>query len=238
MAGLWVLPSDLPNGLDTSYEALAACEAASFILWGLSGRKFSGLQLVTERYGHTFPGVTMRMAQLGLLYASVSEASLAFPSFAADFSNRLRLRGRPIRSIDSVTSVATGLEISSDRYSLENHTTVVFSFALVEEVEITYTYGTPAPAAGRMAARTLAEQFAMLWGGQEDKCALPDRVTNVTRQGVSWVLLDNQDFIAELRTGIYSVDLFLKTVNPHKATRPAKVFSPDVPRGRRPNPLG
>lgn len=238
MAGLWVLPEELPNGLDTSAEALAACEAASYLLWGMSGRKFSGLTIVTERYGRSFPGVSLYLSELGALYTSIHDIRSAFPDLAAEFSNRLRLRGRPVRSIDSIISVASGLEISSDHYTLEEHTTVVFDFALVEEIEVSYTYGTPPPTAGRMAARTLAEQFAMLWGGQEDKCSLPDRVTNVTRQGVSWVLLDSQDFIAELRTGIYSVDLFLKTVNPHKATRPAKVFSPDVRRGRRPNPLG
>jgi hypothetical protein len=81
-------------------------------------------------------------------------------------------------------------------------------------------------------------EFAKLWAGDDD-CALPQRVTSISRQGVSYTLLDSQDFIDDLRTGLYAVDLFLKTVNPDKARRKSRVFSPDVPRARRytPKPL-
>jgi hypothetical protein len=86
-----------------------------------------------------------------------------------------------------------------------------------------------------MAARTLAMEFAKLWAGDED-CALPQRVTSISRQGVSYTLLDSQDFIDDVRTGLYAVDLFLKTVNPDKARAKSRVFSPDVPRARRYTP--
>ena len=68
---------------------------------------------------------------------------------------------------------------------------------------------------------------------------MPQRVTSISRQGVSYTVLDNQDFIDELRTGLYVVDLFLKSTNPDKARAKARVFSPDVPRARRhvPKPL-
>jgi hypothetical protein len=91
---------------------------------------------------------------------------------------------------------------------------------------------------GRMAARTLAIEFVKLYSGDDD-CALPQRVTSISRQGVSYTLLDSQDFIEEMRTGIYMVDLFLKSANPDKARTKARVFSVDVPRGRRytPKPL-
>jgi hypothetical protein len=39
-----------------------------------------------------------------------------------------------------------------------------------------------------------------------------------------------------MRTGVYAVDLFLKSVNPDGAKRRSKVFSPDVPRARRYTP--
>jgi hypothetical protein len=89
--------------------------------------------------------------------------------------------------------------------------------------------------AGRMAARTLALEFAKLWAGDDD-CALPQRITSVSRQGVSYTILDQQDFIDELKTGLYAVDLFLKSVNPDKARAKAKVFTPDVARARRYTP--
>jgi hypothetical protein len=81
----------------------------------------------------------------------------------------------------------------------------------------------------------MALEFAKLWAG-DDSCALPQRVTSVSRQGVSYTILDNQEFIAELRTGLYAVDLFLKVANPDNARRRSKVFSPDQPRARRYNP--
>lgn len=61
-------------------------------------------------------------------------------------------------------------------------------------------------------------------------------MTSVSRQGVSYTILDNQEFIEELRTGLYVIDLFLKTVNPDNARRKSKVFSPDQPRARRYTP--
>jgi hypothetical protein len=76
-----------------------------------------------------------------------------------------------------------------------------------------------------------AIELIKLWEG--DDCALPDRVTSVSRQGVSYTILDNQDFLENFRTGIYVIDLFLKTANPAKALAPSKVFSPDIPRARR-----
>ena len=58
-------------------------------------------------------------------------------------------------------------------------------------------------------------------------------MTSVVRQGVSYTVLDNQDFIDELKTGIYAVDLFLRVANPDRARARARVFSPDVARARR-----
>ena len=60
----------------------------------------------------------------------------------------------------------------------------------------------------------------------------PQRVTQVSRQGMSWTLLDPQDFLDKGRTGIYQVDLFLSTVNPRRRRLRSRVFSPDVPRGK------
>jgi hypothetical protein len=50
---------------------------------------------------------------------------------------------------------------------------------------------------------------------------------------VTYTVLDSQDFIDDLRTGVYAVDLFLKTANPDKARARSRVFSPDTPRARR-----
>jgi hypothetical protein len=237
MSGLWITPDDLPDNLAASEFAVEACEAASFLLWGMSGRKFSGLTTVTEKYGKQLYEIESRIINLALSSTDLVGIRSSLPEFSGNLHNTIRFRGRPVVSVESVVAVSSGIAYDPASYSLENHSTLVFNTFITDEVEITYTYGQRPPAAGKMAARALATQFSLLWGGREDECELPARVVSVNRQNVSWVLLDNQDFISELRTGVYAVDLFLKTVNPDGARQRAKVFSPDVKRGRRKNPL-
>jgi hypothetical protein len=147
---------------------------------------------------------------------------------------RIRLRGRPVVRVIALRN-KVGTIIDPSKYYLVDHSTIHVSAGTPWtpcNTEITYEYGTPVPVAGRMAARTMALEFAKLWAGDDD-CALPQRITSISRQGISYTILDNQEFIDELRTGLYAVDLFLKTTNPDNARRKAKVFTPDVPRARR-----
>jgi hypothetical protein len=147
---------------------------------------------------------------------------------------RIRLRGRPVVRVIALRN-KVGTIIDPSKYYLVDHSTIHVAAGTPWtpcNTEITYEYGTPVPVAGRMAARTMALEFAKLWAGDDD-CALPQRITSVSRQGISYTILDNQEFIDELRTGLYAVDLFLKTTNPDNARRKAKVFTPDVPRARR-----
>jgi hypothetical protein len=151
--------------------------------------------------------------------------------------SRIRLRGHHVTKIHTVRN-RQGDILDPSSYYLVDHSVLQATEGVPWtpcNVEITYTYGAPVPAAGKMAARTLAIEFAKLWAGDDD-CALPQRVTSISRQGVSYTLLDSQDFIDDLRTGVYAVDLFLKSVNPDKARRKSRVFSPDVPRARRYTP--
>ena len=83
-----------------------------------------------------------------------------------------------------------------------------------------------------MAAIEMANQMVLL-ETDPDACLLPDRVTSISRQGVSFTILDPQNFLKEGRTGLYNVDLFIKSVNPVNALKKAKIFSPDVPKGIR-----
>jgi len=47
---------------------------------------------------------------------------------------------------------------------------------------------------------------------QGKTCALPERITNITRQGVSWSILDPQDFLDKGFTGMSRVDNWLGPV--------------------------
>jgi len=244
---LWVQPSELGDYANTEF-AQEACETASYLMWTMSGRKFSGETTVTERYTCTLRNnrlgasskTTSAVLFGGDVYDIPSGDYEEYSELTADGmspESRIKLRGRPVTKIHSIRN-KTGLILDPSSYYLVDHSTIHIVAGTPWtpcNTEITYSYGSLPPVAGRMAARLLALEFAKLWAGDDD-CALPQRITSVSRQGVSYTILDQQDFIQELRTGLYAVDLFIKSVNPDGARAKAKVFSPDTPRARRYTP--
>lgn len=230
--GLWVQPEELGDLADTEF-AYEAARTASYILWALSGRKYAGVQMVTERYGaHIVPKNMWKSQWYSTTIDSVREFAATVPPLSL-VNTSIRLRGTPVNEIHSIRIADTGEVLNPDTYYVVNHSLLRFRSTLLQNIEVTYSYGFPPPIAGKMAARDMAINFARLWGGHEEDCTFPDRVQSVTRQGVSWVLLDNQDFIAQFRTGIYAVDLFLKATNPDNARARAKVFIPGATRAEK-----
>lgn len=247
MSNLWITPEELGDYAETEF-AYEAAKAASYLLWALSGRKYSGVTTVTERYvcaGRTYrygPALDNNKAILvdGDVYNFFSDDLDFYEDMTSDgmtSTSRIRLRGRPVTKVHTVRN-RVGAVIGPDKYYLVDHSTLQSVVGVPWSpcnVEVTYSYGVEPPTLGKMAARTLAIEFAKLWSG-DDTCALPQRVTSISRQGVSYTLLDSQDFIDEMRTGLYAIDLFLKSVNPDKARAKARVFSTDTPRARRSTP--
>lgn len=246
MSNLWVTADELDQYADSEY-AYEAVKAASQLLWSLSGRKYSGTVTVTEKYicasrayrlGQSSRNYTAELVQ-GQIYNIPFDEFDDYAEMTTDGmspSSRLRLRGRPVQKIHSVRD-RTGQIVSPSRYYLVDHSTLQARSGVPWtpcNIEVTYSYGSPPPALGKQAARVLATEFVKLWNG--DECDLPSRVTSVARQGVSYTILDNQDFIDDMRTGLYVVDLFLKSANPDKARAKARVFTVDVPRARRMDP--
>lgn len=97
------------------------------------------------------------------------------------------------------------------------------------DITVDYTYGSPPPPDIQRAINILAEQFAIADTGAA--CSLPERVTSVNREGVSWTLIDPQDFLDNGRTGIYYVDLVIKAYAGTRAR--SSVMSPEIPVPRR-----
>jgi hypothetical protein len=246
-SGLWISPDELGDYSNTEY-AYEAASAASYLLWSMSGRKFTGPTTVTERYACVLrnnrlgPSTKTNSPVLfgGDVYNIPSGDFDEYSELVADGmspESRIILRGRPVTKIHTIRN-RLGKYIDSSQYYLVDHSTVQISAGTPWtpcNTEITYTYGAPIPLAAKMAARKLAIEFAKLWS-DDPTCALPQRVTSITRQGVSYTVLDQQDFIDELKTGMYEIDLFLKTVNPDKARAKARVFSVDNARARRYTP--
>ena len=241
MANLWVVPEELEDD-SRSPHAYEACKAASYVLWAFSGRKYHGTRTVTERYEcpcRSSMEIQPYLDGSGNIYNRVGglNEQSAYSNIGCGCAGtiggqhmRLRLRGTPVRSVEQVKRGDTVLDPST--YKVVNSSLLQLQGAGdVCGLEVTYTYGVTVPVAGRRAARKLASELVRGWSGED--CDLPDRVTNVSRQGISFTVIDPQDFLDDGRTGIYEVDLFLRAVNPDKARKPARVFSPDLPKAIR-----
>lgn len=247
MSNLWVDTEELGIYADSDY-AYEAVKTASYMLWAMSGRKFSGTTTVTERYVSVYdPYLRAGSSRLSysptLINGRVENlpqggfGSASHHDFQGDGTSsyqRVRLRGRKVVRVHALRT-GDGDIVDPNTYYLADHSTIYGTPNATwtpSNVEVTYTYGSPPPTAGRAAARMLAIELVKLYEG-DDTCALPQRVTSVARQGVTYTVLDSQDFIDDLRTGLYAIDLFLKTANPDKARARSRVFSPDTPRARR-----
>lgn len=221
MTSAWVTAEDLED--PTLADAEEAARAASSIMWALSGRKFTGTVVVTEEYSCS-----------GRAICSASAYRRYAPACSVHQQNRVTLRGKPVRSVYEVVEApgrANARIIPASEYQIINRAYLRPAYGAswrpCSTLQITYEYGAEIPEFGKRAARVLANELvkARL---DPDSCALPDRVTSVSRQGISMTILDPQDFLDGGRTGLYEVDLFLKAVNPDKARKRARVFSPDL----------
>lgn len=220
MAALWITEDDLSD--PTSPDAREAARAASMVLFALSGRKYGGINEITEIYEPA--GCNHRQ-------------NAACGCFGR--RDRLRLRYFPVRSVESVVrdwESANSYTVPDTEYDIVDRTylrpTRSATWSPRNNLMITYTYGTAVPEMGLRAARILGNELLKA-RCCPDECALPDRVTSVSRQGVTFAILDPQDFLKDGRTGLYEVDLFLKATNPDNARMRSRVFTPDTPRASR-----
>lgn len=222
---------------DSPY-AQEAVESASHILWLLSGRKYGGRHSTVETYCTVRNGWGLRDDNPGMLTIANPALwngeirNIACGSCGGSCGVNLRLRGTPIVQVSEV--LVDGAAQNLDDVLVHDYAEVSPAsgcWGPCSEITVSYMYGVAPPASGIHAATELANQY--LWAATDDpQCSLPQRVTSVSRQGVSWTLLDQQDFLEQGRTGIYVVDLFLKATNPYNAKMRPRVFSPDIPRAR------
>lgn len=98
---------------------------------------------------------------------------------------------------------------------------------------ITYESGTAVPPEGKIACIALACDVGRLLLGSNTACTPPERVTSITRQGVSLSRLDPAEFIKEGLTGVRITDLWLGSLNARRKRRRASIAGPDNIRGAR-----
>lgn len=145
-------------------------------------------------------------------------------------SRLIFVSGRPIIEVHSVT--IDGEVVDPADFAVSNRSAIRIAQTVRvpvirgkrADVEVDYTYGVyDLPEVMERAVAALAAEILAADTGST--CRLPERVTNISRQGVSWTLIDPQDFLDSGRTGVYEVDLAIKVMNPSKAKARARIFT-------------
>lgn len=95
-----------------------------------------------------------------------------------------------------------------------------------EDFAVTYQRGEPVPPMLNIALGDLVCEYAKACAGQA--CALPARVTSVTRQGVSVDFADPKQLPDFGLTNVASVDRVVALLNPHGLMQAPVVMSPDT----------
>jgi hypothetical protein len=229
MAVQWLTVADTFD--PTSKFAPSAVEYASFLMHNLTAGKFPGIHTSTESYTAQIPTVIPRSPQM------VQGQIFNLPIRVASPVN-LYLRHSPVLSVDQITQ--GGVTLDPSTYSIRNNAYlrrnggIPWMLDPVNELLITYTWGTNPPPSGVRAATRLANELILNDMGSPE-CALPQRLMTVNRQGLSYSFVDPQQFLDNGKIGIPEIDFFLAAVNPNKSKKRAKVFLGDRPRGEKIN---
>lgn len=239
----WATPADVPAAIRTELgladdQLAVQLMRASELLWMLTGRVWYGIGCHEEVTLRSLPTSAPWRGDW-ITHSSWGECPCWMTSGSVvdhiAQPRRVKLPRSPVQAITSVT--VEGVLLDPTAYRL-NHAGVLERTdgglwqVCAGETVIVYTYGEAPPAGGRDAAVTLGVEFARDFHGIAG-CRLPSNVTSLTRQEVTTTYADPNDFLEKGLTGLRSVDLWVKAINPQGRPQRARVYSPDVPRTNR-----
>jgi hypothetical protein len=248
LCSAWAAFADIPESIRAELPLSEAQWAtplmiASEILWALSGRRWYGADCLEEAYLRSTPPrpgtgswpYHSSWGDCGCWTSAQWIGGYPVEAFLGQWSHveavyAVKLPRDTVTAITAVTIngnpfTSYNLTRSGWLERVDGNSWDVCSGATV----VTYRHGEPPPIGGVQAAVTLGVEIArdMYNTG---KCRLPKRVSTVTRQGVTVDIVDSLDVLKEGGTGLTSVDLWLRSVNPEARPHRAGVWSPDMPR--------
>lgn len=198
----WLTVDDLPAACADADPSAAegAILVASEVLYHLSGQQFAGVCSTTSEVGAHDHGCV----------CGTREATVLLGGFPVVDVAAVAIDGEPL---------VAGVDFQLvDRRYLRR---LAGRSWPCSGIVVTFSWGRQPTAMGVRAAGALACELLALDSGGD--CRLPERVTSVTRQGVSAIILDPMAFLDKGKTGLYVVDLFLSAVNPGRLMRAATV---------------
>lgn len=230
-----------------------ALQFATFILWAATGRQFGLCTVQVRPVRHrtippylTYPamydpwGGDGGTFSWGLLASGGGTQLVNFAESCDGSPPEILLPG-PVNAVSSVS--IDGVVVSPTVYRLDGDRLVrqdgnawpvtqdlTKPLGQVDTWSITYVRGVPVPAVVNSAAGLYACQVAKARTG--GTCVLPNRVTSITRQGVSVQLVSINDYLEKGLTGVADVDQLILAINPSHARARGRVLSQDVQRFR------
>jgi hypothetical protein len=236
----------------------SALQAASELVWNLSGQRFGLCTQVLRPcrrecqgmpwpyadnvWPYTTPGMTYPLP----VWWNGQWLNLTCGSCSSDCScgtvEEVVLPGGVYQILQILVD---GVELSPSAYRLDDNRIVVRidggTWPLCNDLNkedtevgtwsITAQWGEPLPEIGKLAVGQLACEFGKYLSGQS--CALPQAVTSLSRQGISMQFGDIEEALQEGHLGLQWVDMFLATYNPGGLRARSQVYDVDGPNFRR-----
>jgi hypothetical protein len=242
----WASTADLPSTVLDLHSPVQWClylEQATDILWSLSGRRWSGPPVSATA---VLRAATPRMGEPGWPYhqswgqcACYLGTAILGPQWSLDVHSHhepvsVRLPHDDVTTISTVTVDGAAFTAWQLDGSWLTRTDGRGWPACHDRATVAYLHGRPPPRGGVAACVALAVELGRAGSSNPDKaCSLPQRLQSVTRQGISFVALDDMSFLDGGLTGVYAIDVWLRSVNPKGRAQAARVWSPDIRRARR-----
>jgi hypothetical protein len=235
----------------------AAVQAATEVLWSLSGRRFGICQLTLRPCRRECLGMSWGALSEGLVLGSWWQyGTYPRPLFfsgvwynitcgngcASECSCSPLSEALLPNPVSAVTQVKVdGVTLDPSAYRVDDWRKLVRvggEWPICNDLtkddtqtgtwSATVQFGEPVPALGQLALGELAYQFAKLLSGNPD-CELPSPVSQLVRQGVTMNFLDPNEIFSNGKVGLYLSDLFISTFNPAGLTSRSEVYDIDGP---------
>ncbi|MGL4809801.1 MAG: hypothetical protein ACRC4O_13735, partial [Giesbergeria sp.] len=247
LCSAWATPNDVPEpdrALQSDDEWRTLLLEASEVLYYLSGRRWIGVGCTETAVLRSVDGNGQwpyhpTWGSCSCWTYGTWRGTWLYPPGVNVYQSHaqgpvaLQLPQSPIGTVTQVLEDGVLLDPSAYRVSRSGWLTRLDGRSwntCMDTTEVTYSFGDPPPLGGVRAAVELAVERAAYARG--DQCAWPKMVTSSTRQGLSMEIPNPLDFIADGRTGLPGVDMWLGSVNPQARAQRGRVWSPDIPSAR------
>lgn len=238
----WAGLEDLPVSAASLHAPAVWCSYLSLatdVLWAASGRRWRGSGGTAEAIiGESPPGLGQPTEQGAAAPCTCTVADLTRSPWSWRNGHREPVRVRlPHPDVTAVSAVSLG-GAAFDAWRLDG-AWLTRTDGLGWPVcggtgTVSYAYGIDPPVSGKLAVVEFATELGIAAAPDCDmECRLPARVRSVSRQGLSFEILDSFEFLDKGMTGLLSVDMWIKSQNPRGRPQRGRVWSPDVARAQR-----